>query len=451
VYLISKCQDARGILLAMELGRRGARVGVDLFDDYFSQTSDSCLVNRRQWLRQISQYSDFFLCSTERMRRVVEEFQPGKVVHVLHDTAEIPEWDPLAKSLRRNLESAVFSREILVAWFGIGDNPHFSVGLSDLCAFSHVFVGWEQEGFRVHLKILTNRRALTVSGLEKLQRLPVTWSVEEWSVEREKQVLGESLVAFLPVNGQAFSRAKSLNRALSALCGGTQVLSVGFPLYQNLDAFVYRSPSDFVRDFGNQQFKLRAETLPQLQELLRGYGNPTSEASRLHTFLKEMGARDSHGHSQTNWSSGIPAVLHGIQSPGLTHKFAQKIKALSIGTPWSSFSLNYDIRIVAVADRPQLIVYLESRASSLLRESHQSLLKVGTSADGRKVNVLMLTELFSNDISKVWWASRVKGKSERLMFYPNYKSNICSILHALFPDLLLVHSEHESPFLCKVG
>src|SRR4051794_38252147 len=51
--LISKCHDARALVAAAAAYQRGQLVGVDLFDDYFSQTGDSRLVRYRNWLKQL--------------------------------------------------------------------------------------------------------------------------------------------------------------------------------------------------------------------------------------------------------------------------------------------------------------------------------------------------------------------------------------------------------------
>src|SRR5262245_60762119 len=52
--IISKCHDARALVAAAAVANRGRLVGVDLFDDYFSQEADSRLSRFRLWLRQLS-------------------------------------------------------------------------------------------------------------------------------------------------------------------------------------------------------------------------------------------------------------------------------------------------------------------------------------------------------------------------------------------------------------
>jgi hypothetical protein len=53
-YLFSKCYDVRSLLIATMLRDKGKLVGVDMFDDYFSQSHDSRFVAHRDWLRSMS-------------------------------------------------------------------------------------------------------------------------------------------------------------------------------------------------------------------------------------------------------------------------------------------------------------------------------------------------------------------------------------------------------------
>ncbi len=65
--IVSKCHDARSLVIAAILSDRGRLVGVDLFDDYFSQASDSRLSRLRNWLGQLLPGCDFALCSAAAM------------------------------------------------------------------------------------------------------------------------------------------------------------------------------------------------------------------------------------------------------------------------------------------------------------------------------------------------------------------------------------------------
>ena len=59
--VISKVMTVRSIVLARRLRQRGVRVGVDLFDDYFSQKRLSGTQPQQIWLSQLVGQLDFAL------------------------------------------------------------------------------------------------------------------------------------------------------------------------------------------------------------------------------------------------------------------------------------------------------------------------------------------------------------------------------------------------------
>ncbi len=288
VYLISKCYDARALVAARLLADNGKIIGADFFDDYFSQAGDSRFVRQREWVRDLAGFLDFFLCSTPRMREVIAGYLGDRAGHIMNDPFNSFDIDATRARLETNLDNALTRRRIDVLWFGVGDNPHFSVGLDDLSGYGHVLGDLAGGGFDVRLSILTNARALTVDGLERLRRLPVPYRVEEWTEEKETDHLARSLVAFLPVNAQPFSAAKSLNRAVSALTGGVQVLSPGYPLYAPLGRFVYDDAGRLRQDVEAGTLALRGETLPGLMDLFTTWGDPQREADKLAAFLETV-------------------------------------------------------------------------------------------------------------------------------------------------------------------
>ena len=75
VAIISKVYDARSLVAAAALSRRGVSVGVDIFDDYFSQDTDTRLSRFRTWLRQVLSLVDFALCSTPVLAEVIGRYQ----------------------------------------------------------------------------------------------------------------------------------------------------------------------------------------------------------------------------------------------------------------------------------------------------------------------------------------------------------------------------------------
>ncbi len=354
ILLISKCFDVRSLLIAARSSARGKIVGVDLFDNYFANPADSRLRRYREWLRQFVRFCDFAVCSTEELIRTVRQYHPGLAVHHLRDPAPETPGDLLADRLRRKAAQALSQQRIRVAWFGVGDNQHFPVGLSDLAACAPSLAELGQGGFTVDLTVLTNRRALTAEGLSLIGRLPVATKVSEWSEAAERELLAEAFVAFLPVNAQAFSVAKSLNRATTALSAGCQVLSAGYPLYSPLEPVIYRDPAALLLDLRRGSLRLSPDRLGDYARLAREVASPSREATRLAKFLGGLGAHEP--------AEALPICLvHGQSTQPDAHKLAKTAGALSIASPYCTAPFDFDV--VFRGEAPHLHMFVSRDAS----------------------------------------------------------------------------------------
>jgi len=340
VYLFSKCYDVRGIALARVLKQEGAVVGVDFFDDHFSQSDDARLVHRREWMTEMTGLTDFALHSTARMAGVIGALWPDRPGHVMNDP--FGEFDAMAlgDDIERKLLQVRSSQQVRIGWFGQGDNNHFPVGLRDLAGFGHV-LSQLQGRFDVHLDILTNLRALHTGGLERIHSLPVPLTIREWTQSRETALLNECQVAFIPVNGQPFSIAKSLNRAVSALTNGCQVLSNGYPLYSPFAAYIYSDVVELADALATGQTALRRETAPGLLTLMSEIGDPAVEAARLASFLMDM--LTGIQRSPRDTSSHCMAVLHGQASLHNASAVTRRLGFLSIASPFAAEAPVYDV------------------------------------------------------------------------------------------------------------
>ncbi|MGH7026608.1 hypothetical protein [Brevundimonas sp.] len=387
-FIFSKCYDARVTTIGRMLNRAGKLVGVDLFDDIFSQTTDARLLHRRLWLSQMAEGLDFALCSTPRMRDVASQFLPREACHVMNDP--FGEFDPqaLAPLLQAKLDRARAERRIDVAWFGQGDNPRYPVGLRDLAAYGENLRLLAEDGWDVRLNILTNRKSLTAAGLEQLQRLSVPHGIHEWSIDAEARLLKSALLAYIPVNCQAFSIAKSLNRAVSALTHGAQVLSDGHPLYRQFDDLIYDRPKDLASDLEKGELRLRSGTLPTLIERMSEWGDPDVETTRLSDFLASRLAM-----KQTSPDAGVRpiAVVHGIESPLEVNAVLQALDYLTIGSPMAREGRRYDLDLVLVAD--ELVLRLTPEAASRIAPAFAQALTPAITPEGEPRFDLALTDL----------------------------------------------------------
>ncbi len=352
--LISKCHDAKSLLAAAVVSRRGKLVGVDLFDDYFSQATDSRLNAYREWLAGLLQDCDFCLCSTDMMAEVVQSYKPELPTHVVNDPARAHSVETTLQLVESKIAEAHQRRIIRAAWFGVGDNPYFPVGLTDLYTHASVLSELTRSGMAVELAVLTNRRSLRPEGLELISRLPVPCTVMEWSESAEREVLEKSLLAFLPVATQRFSSAKSLNRAFTALSYGCQVLSVGHPLYATLQPLVYREPNAFLADLSQGRLRLSAGTSEVYREKLHDFGSAETEALRLAEFMKGLVPAPAHDPVRL-------CVVHGLATRAEIHHLAQSLGGLSVASPYCSANLDFDVFFRGLP--PEMIMAISPRAS----------------------------------------------------------------------------------------
>lgn len=373
--LISKCHDPRSLVAAAAARQRGSLVGVDLFDDYFSQRGDSRLTRFRTWLGQLLPLCTFAFCSTPQMAEVIRRYRHNLPVHVINDPAPSADFRDLSDLLAAKLEIAKNEQRIELAWFGVGDNPHFSVGLNDLAAFSGMLHGLTETGVDVRVTVLTNERALTGEGLALVGSLPVKAEVKLWSEESERDLLGSSFACFLPVNGQPFSAAKSLNRAVTALSAGCQAISVGYPLYEVLGDLIYRDLESFRADFAKGTMRHSATNFQIFCSAMEVVASPSKEAAGIAEFFGSIGA-------EPETEAGPIALIQGQSPNGLAHKTVKALKGLSVASPYCPPALGFD---VVFRGRPGGVTMLVSEGATprLVPEMRQSL-RVSTMVSDRK-------------------------------------------------------------------
>lgn len=434
VYFVSKCYDGRSLIAAQHIAARGRLVGIDLFDDYFSQVDDSRFARLRLWLHQLLSSAGFLLFATEAMRARARQFAPDCPAHVMNDPFDRFDSDRLAATLDAKLSRLHQTKVLDVAWFGMGDNPHFPIGLSDLVAFGNDLSRLRGQGFDVRLHILTNDRAVTARTLIMLRRLAVPYTLEEWNEAREAALLERCSVCFLPVNAQAFSVVKSLNRGITALMAGAQVLSAGFPLYEALSDFIYRDAKALLDDLKQGRPLLRSETLETLKLSLARLASPDDEARRLIAFL------ESARQPSPAVAPLTVAAIHGRESSGDVHKFALRMGGLSVASPFANPKLNYDLRFAWREGGPGIDVLIASKKRHLLPAE----IAEASSAHGRILDTdyhrLQSTQLrpcseFSSALG------RLKDPVAETAVYGEVMSLVRNTLLTLMPGVACVFSE----------
>lgn len=442
VYIISKCYDARSLAIAGYLAQSNKLVGVDLFDNYFSQLHDSRLSRMRHWFNSLKNSIDFILYSTPAMLDIVTSLGIELPAHVMNDPSLPLDRETIGRSLQQKLDFVHKTKMLNIGWFGIGDNPYFPVGLTDLVAFEGELARLRNRGFGVQLDILTNRRAMTPDNLATLGRISIPHTVEEWTMEREPALLAKSLACFLPVNAQDFSIVKSLNRAVSALTAGTQVLSSGYPLYEQLSDFVYRDPIQMLDDLLDRRLLLRNETLDGFVSFINENASPDVEAARLVEFLESISTAKSTIDEAAD-EAPFAAVIHGRNTSTEIHKFVQRMGGLSVGTPFCGINLNFDIRFSISADPRGIDIYIGEKYCSMLSEEIQALLTTRVDKLVMVYRKLEYSRLFPGPGFNHYRLFSMDTPAGFITCHAGVIKLIERAMHRLFPGIACFHSEQS--------
>jgi hypothetical protein len=445
VVILSKCTDTRALLVADYLRARGILVGVDMFDDYFSPGISPCH-RHREFLRDMAPRVDFFLCSTERMREVAAQFAPGKPSHVLNDPFDTLDQAALADRLEQKAARAKADKRIDVLWFGNGDNPVFPVGLTDLAAYAGALQPLARSGFAVTLKVLTNLRALHSENLARLRSISVPMAIEEWSQEGEQQAMDEALISFLPVNHQNFSIAKSLNRGISALTGGTQILSAGFDLYGAIGPVAYRDAGSLLADIETGELRLRPQTLPVLKACMDAIADPDHEAERLLDFLRGLPSAWSRTGSGAH-RDPAKAVIHGHRTPSGVLTFARDREIASIGTPFCISARKFDIYFVFRDGSGPLEIRIMNRSAGMIAASMQHLIREDVTSDPVYPLVMDLPDDEDSRALRELRPHMVETRAGQMVHYARVMDAIEAIAKRLLPWTTIYRSEMESPLM----
>ncbi len=442
VYLFSKTYDVRAPLIAQYLRSHGARVGADYFDDYYSQGTDSRFVHLRRWFRYLVPTIDFALCSTTTMADRLSRLAPGLACHILNDPFGNFDASLIGPTVARNAARARAERTLHIGWFGIGANTYFDVGLKDVCDFGGQLARARSFGYEPRLEILTNLAVLKTERLEMLARLPVPVTVREWSEERERALIARSIACFLPVNAQSFSTVKSLNRGVTALTGGAQLLSAGYPLYDALEPFVYHDIGDLIRDLDNGSLRLREETTDSLVALLRDKADPSAEARGLLQCLRNLPRRE--GGPPFGEANPV-AVIHGASSNVEIHKSVQRMHWLSVASPFFQAKLNFDVREISGASADaDARIELSERAYQRLRPELASQAEPLEGQEGkpRFTLVLPMEPSFARDQQN----NGALVTLDRLVDYAGAIGRMRDIVGRLFETPEVYLSELRSPY-----
>ena len=287
VVIISKVFSTDSLYIISLCRTLGIKVGVDLFDDYFSDPKLSVFRKFHDWLELAAKIIDFIICSTDRMKSVASEFINPDLIHKVNDTKDPNISFSETKDLvERKSHVVCDGKSFNILWFGIGDNPYFNVGINDLSNYSNALFQINKLSPFMNLTILTNERALTAKNLTRISRLPMQAKLDIWTEDKEIHYLRDAHLAFMPVSHQRFSIAKSSNRCLTALTYGCQVLSNGFNLYSDLSTLIYQSTRDFIADYKDASFRFNQDVMPIFESICSNSYDCEVEVGKFLAFIQ---------------------------------------------------------------------------------------------------------------------------------------------------------------------
>lgn len=250
-YVFGKAFQPVVPALSASLAASGKPVILDVCDDYVTERQDVRVQRFVRWHHQMAGIVHAVTAATPALAARLAPFTSRPPI-VLGDPAPDYSIETLQTALAGRQPDV---RRLHLGWFGIASNPYYSVGVADLAAFAGQL--GECPG-RHRLTAMTNLSGISPQAAVALSRCPVPVTLKEWSPASEAALLRQVDAAVIPVADQPFSTAKSLNRAVTALVAGTQVLSMGAPVYRDLAPFLYRSLPRLIEDIGQGALRWRA-------------------------------------------------------------------------------------------------------------------------------------------------------------------------------------------------
>ena len=252
-----------------------------------AKRDDARMVRFRRWLSQLAPLLSFALASTPAMAEVVHAYRADLPVKVVNDPAAL-RWCGhgrlrarlgLPPSLtKRPTNSACGSRGS-----GLATILHFRSDLHDLSAFSAELAAIAaNDRHDCRLDPAHQSRALTARPFGDDRGIAGRDAASTNGAKRRRTHSSKfSFACFLPVNAQPFSAAKSLNRAVTALAAGCQILSVGYPLYAPFDSLIYRDAETLASDSrrGKSACLVRASCRTGRRAVAMGIGGCRSKGS----------------------------------------------------------------------------------------------------------------------------------------------------------------------------
>lgn len=260
-YVFSKPHRSEYLSCMLALQSIGCRVGIDIFDNYYSESGALREFGVQSIWKNILHEADFCVFSTMYLLEYARKLEiNSKDMFVIGDPVYPDSYEPLKK--RGVTKWNQFLQEcnyINVAWFGIDANPYFFAGLSDiffeisrLREFLEYPSWFFKKRIRQKVSICTKDVPDSRKLVIELNRIGINAEFVQWSRDTCTQLLEESHAVFLPTNNSDFSLSKTHNRLAEALSSNCLVYTCPNSLYTQFKSpLCIDSYSEFARLFAD--------------------------------------------------------------------------------------------------------------------------------------------------------------------------------------------------------
>jgi hypothetical protein len=179
--------------------------------------------------------------------------------------------------------------------------------------------------------------------------------------------------------------------------------------------------------------------LQDLLKLLQQVADVQLEAEALAGFLGEV----CNNSTLRAGKPGLIAVIHGRETGGDIHKFAQKRGVLSVASPFCKLALNFDIRFGLSSESSGLDVLINSKKKDLIAPALKSFLTPHGTVLTTKYDGLLTKNVFPDLSIQGQALASLNTICADTAAYPAIMSGIIEVMRRLFPGVVCFHAEQS--------
>ena len=391
--IVSKPSDTETLLCIKYLLAHDVRVLADYFDNYLSWSPS--LYKRGipwQWLSVMKIVSGICV-STPFIAETVCKIGLSEVCLVSDPSVERLGGESFLSS---NLHTKWHKPDQLeLLWFGISNNPYYSVGIDDLISWERVisYISARLSGvLHLRLTICTNRTPNIESAIVGLRSADINIRFVEWTEKNCEELLMDSHLVLLPSNLSGFSLSKTHNRCSDAIDFQCLVLSSPNGPYHDIPGAVYRDIDILCNDLTNLDPTHIANVINQSRSYLSETHAISEQAYNLAKFISKKNKSNSKNNCPILLPLLLPPVLIvGSGSPIKAIKSSRNLGYISASAQDFNLSINFDILLRSVnADDAIVTFEISKNAKHIMEELYSN-----------KLEELDLQELYLQEINGI--------------------------------------------------